>query len=1021
MPPVEPNVGRVRLFGEIEVFGRFGSTGFAGNKQRSVLARLALDAGRVVSIEELIDAVWGEASPESVRSAVQVHISQLRRAMRTIGLEPAIVTRPPGYVLDLATEAVDVLRFESLVTDATRSGSHGDEVLRISSAAEALWLGAPLSAVGDAPFAVAVRARLSGRRVDLATACAAAAIEEGRPLEVLTHIETLAADHPFSEPLWVALASLLHAAGRPPEALSRLATLRRTLADELGFVAGAAVDDAERRILLHESPALGGLRGGARADRSVPHLRPPVAPSLLGRSELIRSLVDLIALPGLVTLIGPAGVGKTSVAAHLAGVDPMRHTFAPAFVDLAAVGKGQPIGPTVAAAIGLRPSGPDLLEEELLGALKDRHQLLVLDNCEHVLDQATSLASLVVEAANLTLLATSRTPLGCRHERVVHVPLLDRDSLTELFFERARMASSTFDPDCDEHVAIQSLIDRLDGLPLGVELVAPLVRSMSVEEIVRQADLFGVPAGPTRAVARHNSLADAVGWSIGLLPPGERRLLSRLGVFASGALASSVQAVCGDQPDRATIGDHDVLGLLRSLVEASLVIPERTPDGTWYRMLFPIREEAARLLHAQESEFVRMSQRHAEHVVDLVRSACMAIVGSTPTEGLRQLERAAPEVRRAYAWYEQTGNVDSRADLLVAFAPHALAATAALPELQGWLRRMLDEAGGPDPALWDAHHRFGDELWMRLCVNAAKVLDLDVDRHSAVLRSGLRIAVERGDVPNQILANAMLCDVVAEADIVAAAVHGLATVAQARRHGDPVLEAYALQFALNMLFRARRLDDAADLLADARSTNTSKFGVLEPSVLFQLGRLELAEHDLPAAQATFGRCERAARSVGSATGVSWALFGAAEVARRQGRLDDALELFRASCDLDRLVAPREEWMGLDRIARVGLLLGDEHAIADAVGRLRDRTGLVAAAVESARGCLAACRGNDSIAVAHLRRAFEMCVSMSAVEYFAELIDTYAYVRGLGDALATVRDDIRSGDISLGQALDRLQI
>ena len=241
----------------------------------------------------------------------------------------------------------------------------------------------------------------------------------------------------------------------------------------------------------------------------------------------------------------------------------------------------------VAAALGLRPSTPDDARQELHDLLNNREQLLVLDNCEHVSGSVVDLIESLSPHSRVTVLATSRSPLGTPDERVIIVDPLGDDDLAEVFIRRARAADMSFD--ADDRDAVHRVVATLGGLPLAAELAAPLVRTMTTRELAANLERSG------GQVAQRWSMRDSIRISVDLLAAPARTLFARLSVFPGGTGTDGIERVCGDPGAEIVIDEAPVGDLVAALVDASLLVAERTPDGTWYRMLQPIRAVAAQM------------------------------------------------------------------------------------------------------------------------------------------------------------------------------------------------------------------------------------------------------------------------------------------------------------------------------------------------------------------------------------------------------------------------------------------
>jgi len=343
---------------------------------------------------------------------------------------------------------------------------------------------------------------------------------------------------------------------------------------------------------------------------------------LVGRTEAVAELRALLHDHRLVTLTGPGGVGKTRLALETAA------QLADAFPDgvwlaeLAGPGSARP-GPAgsaspadqVLAVLGIRDDSSLDPADRLADALRGSRMLLILDNCEHVIDQAAKLAALLVQAApELRVLVTSREPLMLAGEVVWAVPPLDLPGAVRLFMLRAAAAVPGFRPDDlddDNAEAVAALCRRLDGLPLALELAATRVRTLGVHELLaRLDDRFRLLAtGHRDAPARQQTLQAVIDWSWELLTEPERLVLRRLAVATDGCSLDAAETICAED-------DLDVLGLVSRLVDRSLVVPAGGPDGPRYRLLESVAAYGLRRLHdAGESGVLR--ERHRRYYAGL--------------------------------------------------------------------------------------------------------------------------------------------------------------------------------------------------------------------------------------------------------------------------------------------------------------------------------------------------------------------------------------------------------------------
>ncbi|MGW6442480.1 BTAD domain-containing putative transcriptional regulator [Lentzea sp. NPDC055074] len=515
----------------------------AAPRQRALLAMLVVDAGRIVGHDQLIGGLYPEP-PAGAANALQSQISRLRRAVPGLVVEH----HPAGYRLVAGPADVDHLLCA--------------ELLGAGRAAEALdlWRGPALADV-DAPFVQVARHTLT----ELLIGCALAA-------GTTTHLASLVAEHPLREDLRAALMRALHRDGRQGEALEVFAQGRALLADELGVDPSPALAAAHREVLR------------AR----VPHRGVPAQlTSFVGRDEDLRRVSKWLRDNRLVTLIGPGGTGKTRLAVEVAHREPGEV----AFVDLSAT---TDVARALLDGVGVREAGalaagPLSVEERLRAALEAREVVLVVDNCEHVVDDAARvLAGLLAACPGVRVLATSREPLGITGETLSPVTALDDDAATRLFLDRAQAVKPGFHAERD---VVAEVCRRLDGIALAIELAAARVRALPLAEIAaRLDDRFRLLSQGSRTAApRHRTLHAVVEWSWDLLTGTERDLAARVTVFSGGASLDAVTAVCESEVDT-----------LVSLVDKSLI--EAADDR--YRMLDTIRAFCA--THAPD-----LRERHA--------------------------------------------------------------------------------------------------------------------------------------------------------------------------------------------------------------------------------------------------------------------------------------------------------------------------------------------------------------------------------------------------------------------------
>lgn len=647
-------------------------------KQRMLIARIALAGPQVVSVDRLVEALWGEEPPANARGNIQSYVSRVRAA---IG-DGVVVHAHGGYRLGEAEVDVELAGEAAARARALRAA---DPVAALVAYDEALawWRGPALvDLAGELEFG-ADADRLDELRDTLADERDDRRLAVGRVVEAAESLRQRAADRPLRERTHVLLMQALHLEGRSDEALRVGDAFRRRLAEATGMDPSPALRQVEDLILSGDEPPVTVSSVPAPAPGPAP-VGPAVAATLprlgafLGRDVELDALDRLVATASLVTVTGPGGVGKTRLVAEWAAG---RGELPIVVVELVGV-DGPGLSHAVAAAVGV-PAVPGAAE--LVDALAGRELILVVDNCEHVVAEVRALLALLLAGApSVRVVATSRVRLGLPAEHVLPLAPLrhgrDDDAAVSLLAARIEALAPGFVAGPDERARMRAVCRRLDGLPLALELAAARAAAIGLDGLAanldRSLDLLSAPAGARPD--RHATLRRVVEWSLDQLDGPTADLLASLSVFEAPFTLEAAESVAGlDQA-------HEIA----ALVDASLLAAVDEPGrARRFRMLEIVRAAASEQLDLSGRR-ARCESAHAAWTASAAARAAQRALGTGERVGLRELEALRPELRAALHLCVAEEREDLAGDVASALARPVLYRPDG--EALTWLRRLAE-------------------------------------------------------------------------------------------------------------------------------------------------------------------------------------------------------------------------------------------------------------------------------------------------------------------------------------------
>lgn len=709
---VEPTVA-FRVLGPLEVCVDDRAVRLGGTPRRAVMAALLTARGASVSEDTLIEALWGDEATAAARNTLQSHVSRLRSALGRAGIrapEQLLQRTAGGYRLRLASGQVDTDHVDVAVATArARRADDPAGAAQLLSRALSLWRGRPFDEFADLPGwtssgMAAAQAGLDELRSTVRDDLLAARLAAGAHVEVLPQLEQAATQDPLRERIHRLLALALYRDDRHSEALAVLRRFRTRLVDEAGLEPSPEVADLEQAILLQDP----GLQIPTPAAVTARPPRPPVRRrgdgALFGRTRELAHVLGALRHPGLITITGPGGVGKSRLAMEASlrvQDDPASGGSPPVVVvDVGALHRSDALAPAVAQALGVRAGGDIPVDDVLVEYLTGQRLLLVLDNCEHLRTVVADLVDRVLATGSqVTVLATSRERLGLPDEQALPLgPLpvtladegpdagdvVDDDghplpAAVALFIAHARRSRPQSNLTDDNRPLVEELCRRLDGLPLAIELAASQLGSLGLADILDRLhdrlDLLAVP--------RRTSLRDVVDRSYQLLDEHEREMFERLSIFDGGFALDAVRPVAASASEALP-----ATRTLARLVDASMVAV--TDDGHG-RMRYHLLETLR--IHAGEHLMARGARddtvlRHGAWITELAETARSELEGPSEARWIRRIEAEFANIRTAWHAAADRGDRTTAARITVALASYAQWHGHA--ELWAWSRQLVD-------------------------------------------------------------------------------------------------------------------------------------------------------------------------------------------------------------------------------------------------------------------------------------------------------------------------------------------
>jgi predicted ATPase/DNA-binding SARP family transcriptional activator/DNA-binding CsgD family transcriptional regulator len=901
---------RVRLLGgfRVSVGSRtIGQAEWPLQKAANLLKLLALAPGHRLHRERVMDALWPDSGRRAASNSLRRTLHSARRVLDPDAGSRYLASEDEQLVLCPDTSLwVDVEAFEEAAAAARRS--------RVSAAYRAaldLYAGDLLPSDRYEEWAEEKRGESRRLHLELLVELAEAYEERSDLARAVEALRMAVAKEPALEEAHAGLMRHYAISGREGEALAQYERLRATLSKGLGFRPSTATKRLRDEIASGEFPStLASLTGAPREERPLQfsgHNLPAPRTSFVGRERELLEVKRELAMTRLLTLTGTGGSGKTRLALEVARSLLGAYPDGVWLVELAPLSERAHVPQAVARALGVKERPAQPLSDTLAEVLRTKQALLVLDNCEHLVEAVAPLVDVLLDACpRLRVLATSREGLGIAGEMKwlvssLSVPdprqqptaeELERYESVRLFVERAHYRNPAFVLTPQNMHAVAQICERLDGIPLAIELAAARV-GLSVEQIATRLDdsLRLLTTGSRTSSARQRTLRGALDWSYDLLSEPERVLFGQLSVFAGGwTLEAAEAAALGEN-----VKEDEILDLLSSLVDKSLVVAEATGKGAVrYGMLEPVRQYSReRLGESGEVEAIRRA--HARFFLALAEEADSELRGPRQGTWLERLETEHDNMRAALTWSVEGGDAEQGLRFAGALA-WFWGVRGHYAEGRRWLEELLSKASAA-PITARA----------KALVGAGRLMALYGDYEPAEIttKEGLRLYQEIGDRKGIARSRADLGWITLAQGHLERTRTLTEGLARNQESDDSDVHGRGLETLGWLAWDQGYLEQGRSLLEDGLEISR-KSGDIRGIVygLTNVGYAAMLQGDYERAKALTEEGLTLSRELGDQPGIVYLLCNLGTIAQEQGDYERAAELFKESIKRNRRLGNR---------------------------------------------------------------------------------------------------------------------